>query len=68
MKVRRYPTDAATHLEWIDSVINEVSKELCPCALIAAGPVPNPRAVVAARAEGGVCTGCKWCRVAPWRQ
>jgi hypothetical protein len=62
VKVDRYPTNAATHLEWIDSFINEVTKKLRPCALLQVGRVPNPRlpgSVVAARPEGGVCTGCK---------
>ncbi|MDT5369375.1 MAG: hypothetical protein QOC62_3806 [Mycobacterium sp.] len=62
VKVDRYPTNAATHLEWIDSSINKVTKELRPCALLPVGRVPNPRlpgSVVAARPEGGVCTGCK---------
>ena len=62
MKVDRYPTNAATHLEWIDSVINEVAKELGPCALLPVGHVPNPwlpGSVVAASPEGRVCTGCK---------
>ena len=62
VKIDRYPTNAATHLEWIDSVINEVTKELRPCALLPVGRIPNPRlpgSVVAARPEGGVCTGGK---------
>jgi hypothetical protein len=62
VKVDRYPTNAATHLEWIDSFINEVTKKLRPCALLQVGRVPNPRlagSVVAARPEGGVCTGCQ---------
>jgi hypothetical protein len=62
VKVDRYPTNAATHFEWIDPVINEVTKELGPCALLPVGCVPNPRlprSVVAARPEGGVSTGCQ---------
>lgn len=43
VKVDRYPTNAATHLEWIDSFINEVTKELRPCALLPVGRVPDPR-------------------------
>ena len=61
-KVNRYPTNAATHLERIDSVVNEMTKEFGPCALLTVGCVPNARfsgSVVAARAQGGVCTGCQ---------
>jgi hypothetical protein len=57
VEVDRYPTNAATHLEWIDSFINEVTKKLRPCALLQVGRVPNPRlpgSVVAARPEGTV--------------
>src|SRR6478609_7746944 len=57
VKVHRYPPNAATHLEWIDSFINEVTKKLRPCALLQVGRVPNPRlpgSVVAARPEGTV--------------
>ncbi len=60
VKVNRYPTDAATHLEWIDSFVDEVTKEFCPCALFPVGRVPNPRlpgSVVAAWPCGGVCAG-----------
>jgi hypothetical protein len=63
VKVDRYPTNAATHLEWIDSIINEVTKELGPCALLPVGRVPDPRlpgSVVAARPVCGVCAGYKW--------
>ena len=66
MKVNRHPADAATHLEWIDSFVNEVTKEFCPCALFPVGRVPNPRlpgSVVAAWPVGGVCAGYE--RV-PW--
>lgn len=66
VKLDRYPTNATTHLEWIDSFIDKVTKELRPCALLPVGRVPNPRlpaSVVAARPEGGVCTGCKCKRV-----
>jgi hypothetical protein len=62
VKIDRYPTNAATHLKWIDAFIDEVTKEFRPCALFLVGRIPNPRlpgSVVAARPEGGVCTGCK---------
>ena len=61
-KVNRYATNAATHLERIDSLVNEMTKEFRPCALLTVGCIPNPRfsgSVIAARAQGGVCTRCQ---------
>ena len=41
-KVNRYATNAATHLERIDSLVNEMTKEFRPCALLPVGRVPPP--------------------------
>jgi hypothetical protein len=71
VKFDRYPTNATTHLEWIDSFIDKVTKELRPCALLPVGRVPNPRltgSVVAARPEAGSAQDVIGCRVAPWCQ
>lgn len=61
-KLDRYATNAATHLEWVDSLVNEMAKEFRPCALLAVGRIPNTRfsgLVVSARAQGGVSTRCQ---------
>jgi hypothetical protein len=59
-QVDRYSTDAATNLEWIDALIDEVTEELRPRTLLPVGGVPDARlagSVVTARPTGGVCAG-----------
>ena len=63
VKVDRYAANAAAHFEWVDSVFEEVAKELRPGALLAVGGVPDARlagSVVAAGSAGGICAGGKW--------
>lgn len=53
-KLDRYATNAAPHLEWVDSFIHEMAKKLRPCTLLAVGRIPNARfsgLVVTARSE-----------------
>ena len=62
-KVDRYAPHAAAHFERVDALLDEVAKELRPCALLAVGRVPNARLagpVVAAGPAGGICAGGKW--------
>lgn len=61
VEVDRYSTDAAAHLEWVDAFIEEVPKQLRPCALLSTGRVPDAGiagSVVAPGPEGGVCARC----------
>ncbi|CKU12700.1 Uncharacterised protein [Mycobacterium tuberculosis] len=56
----RHSTDAATDLEWIDPVIDEVAEQLRPCTLLFVRCVPDSRlarSVVTARTSGGVGAG-----------
>jgi hypothetical protein len=56
----RHATDAATHLEWIDALIDEVAEKFRPCTLLFVRCVPDPRlsrSVVTARPPGGVGAG-----------
>ena len=63
VKVDGDATDAAAHFEWVDSLVDEVAKELRPGALLAIGGIPDARlagAMVATGPAGGICAGGKW--------
>jgi hypothetical protein len=63
LKVDRYATHAAAHFEWVDSLLNEVAKELRPCALLPVGCVPDAwltGSVVTTGPAGGIRAGGKW--------
>jgi hypothetical protein len=57
-KVDRYATNAAAHFERVDSLLDEVAKELRPGALLAVGCVPDARfagSVIATGPASGIC-------------
>lgn len=59
LKVDRDPTDTATNLEGIDTVIDEVAQEFSPRTLLAVGGIPDTRfagPVATARPRSGVAT------------
>jgi hypothetical protein len=71
LEVYRYATDAATNLEWIDTLIDEVMEELSPRTLLPVGGVPDTRfadSVVTARPPAGSVQDTRGCRVEPWCQ
>jgi hypothetical protein len=60
LEVYRYATNAATNLEWIDTLIDEVTEELSPRTLLPVGGIPDTGfagSVVTARPPGRVGTG-----------
>ena len=71
LEVYRHPTNAATNLEWIDTLIDEVTEELSPRTLLPVGGIPDTRfagSVVAARPPAGSVQDRRGCRVEPWCQ
>jgi len=60
LEVHRDPPDAAANLERVDTIIDEVAKQLRPRTLFAVGGIPDAGlavAVVTARTPGGICAG-----------
>lgn len=60
LQVYRYATNAATNLEWIDTLIDEVTEKLSLRTLFPVGGIPDIRfagSVVTARSPGRVGTG-----------
>jgi hypothetical protein len=63
VKVDCYTTYAAAYFEWVDSILDEVAKELRPGALLAVGCIPDARLaglVVTTGSAGRICAGRQW--------